>query len=137
VACESPAPYVSSIGGKRNRTGAAKAKQGDYVDHLREVKRKIAHILSRLTGTYDARCYWDQRYRSGEDSGSGSREFNWQFKTDYINSIIKKYSVRSVVDFGCGDGMQIRDLQVREYLELDISPVALAMCRKLYADRPK
>lgn len=101
-----------------------------------EVKRYVRSILRRAAGKFSARRYWDERYRSGEDSGSGSREFNWQFKTDYINSVIERYAIRSITDFGCGDGMQIRDLQVREYLGLDISSVAVKICRKLYSDRP-
>ena len=78
--------------------------------------------------------YWDERYANGGDSGRGSYNEHYEFKTNMINSIIEKYNIKSITDFGCGDGNQISDLKVNDYLGLDISKEAVKLCTDKYVN---
>ena len=89
------------------------------------------------TRIFDAHQYWENRYALGGDSGAGSKGEKYAFKRDFINHIVQQYSIKTIVDFGCGDGSQIAEITVNSYYGLDISPSAVARCRERYADRPE
>lgn len=69
--------------------------------------------------------YWNARYKSGAGAGAGSKGDLYAFKLETVQKLVDKYKVKSVVDYGCGDGHQLADLKVKDYLGLDISPVAI------------
>jgi hypothetical protein len=48
--------------------------------------------------------YWESRYLSGGNSGSGSYSDYASYKARFINEIIKKYNIKTVTELGCGDG---------------------------------
>jgi predicted TPR repeat methyltransferase len=78
--------------------------------------------------------YWDGRYSSGGDSGRGSYNDHFEYKNSIINDLIKKYNIKSITDFGCGDGNQISDIQIEYYNGLDISSSAIELCEKKYCN---
>ena len=51
--------------------------------------------------------YWEERYKHGGNSGSGSYDKDAEFKSMMINEYISKYNIKTICDFGCGDGNQI------------------------------
>lgn len=51
--------------------------------------------------------YWETRYKSGGNSGSGSYGEYAEYKAATINELIAKYDIKTISDFGCGDGNQI------------------------------
>jgi cyclopropane fatty-acyl-phospholipid synthase-like methyltransferase len=51
-----------------------------------------------------------------------------------LNSIVAKYGIQSVIEFGCGDGNQLRLAKYPKYIGFDVSANAIAMCRKLFTD---
>ena len=51
--------------------------------------------------------YWENRYKTGGNSGSGSYNEDAKFKATVINNYIVKYGIKTISDFGCGDGNQI------------------------------
>ena len=68
--------------------------------------------------------YWENRYKKGGDSGLGSYGLYCDYKSDYINRFLEKHkSIKSIVDFGCGDGNQISffNLEGIRYLGIDVS----------------
>lgn len=69
--------------------------------------------------------YWDARYKDGTGVGAGSKGDLYAFKLETVQDLVKKYKVASVVDYGCGDGSQLAELKVKEYLGLDISREAI------------
>ena len=77
--------------------------------------------------------YWDQRYADGGDSGAGSYGKFAQFKARVLNELLREEGLRSVVEFGCGDGNQLKLLHVERYVGVDISPTAIACCRVGFA----
>lgn len=91
------------------------------VDNLRRLKFKSPE-------------YWEKRYQEGGNSGSGSYEHLAKFKADYINELIKKFEIQSVIEFGCGDGNQLSLLQVPGYTGVDVSRSAVEKCRSKFKD---
>ncbi|WP_048031256.1 MULTISPECIES: hypothetical protein [Brevibacillus] len=47
---------------------------------------------------------WEDNYASGGNSGLGSYGVLALFKAEVINEYIKEQQVKSVIEFGCGDG---------------------------------
>lgn len=78
--------------------------------------------------------YWDSRYKRGDGSGAGSYNLFAEFKAEVINDFVKKKQLKSVIEFGCGDGNQLRYFDFESYTGFDISPTVVENCRKLYAD---
>lgn len=78
--------------------------------------------------------YWQKRYKVGGNSGSGSYGRLAQFKADTINEFAETYNVDSFIEFGCGDGNQLKYLNISNYLGLDVSDKAVEMCRKKYQE---
>lgn len=77
--------------------------------------------------------YWEQRYRSGGTSGDGSYGNLALFKAQVINEFVREHDIDSVIEFGCGDGNQLRLAHYPKYVGLDVSPAAVAMCREKFA----
>ncbi len=81
---------------------------------------------------FDPIAYWQWRYRTGGTSGAGSRGRLAAFKAEVVNRLIAANQIASVIDLGCGDGVQMAmigaDGQGPHYLGVDVSPDALAMC---------
>jgi len=80
--------------------------------------------------------YWRARYAAGGHSGVGSYGKFAQFKAGVLNGFFAEMGVQSVIEFGCGDGNQLRLLEVPDYLGVDISPEAIARCRAQFAGVP-
>ncbi len=76
------------------------------------------------------RQYWDTRYKKGGDSGEGSKGIRAQWKADILNNFVRKENIKSVIEFGCGDGLQLLLSDYQEYLGVDISNEALKKCRE-------
>ncbi|MEN1944502.1 class I SAM-dependent methyltransferase [Luteimonas sp. MJ293] len=83
-----------------------------------------------------SRDYWQQRYRRGGDSGIGSGGESARYKAELLNAFVSKFGIRSVVEFGCGDGRQLTLAQYPAYLGLDISHDAIALCTERFAGDP-
>lgn len=71
-------------------------------------------------------AYWDRRWRSGPPC-PGSAGKVARHKAAWLNALIEERAVRSVVDWGCGDGFVAGLLDVTSYTGVDVSPAAI--CR--------
>lgn len=78
----------------------------------------------------DSKTYWEDRYASGRDSGAGSYSHLAQFKASVLNAFVAENDVADVIEFGCGDGAQLRLANYGRYTGVDVSPQAIALCRK-------
>jgi len=99
-------------------------------------KRLYWHLITKRTGAKrfpGSNAYWEQRYASGGDSGPGSYGKLSEFKAVVLNEFVAKHDVRSVIEFGCGDGNQLALAKYPTYFGLDVSEVAVGRCRKLFA----
>ncbi len=80
--------------------------------------------------------YWEQRYVSGGDSGPGSYGKFALFKAEILNGFVAEHEVRSVIEFGCGDGNQLELAAYPVYLGVDVSEAAIARCRERFRADP-
>lgn len=78
--------------------------------------------------------YWEKRYNSGGDSGRGSYDKFAEFKANVINDFVKKSAIKSVIEFGCGDGNQLKYYDFEKYLGLDVSDKVIKICKNTFAD---
>ena len=80
--------------------------------------------------------YWESNYARGLTSGRGSYGALGDAKAAFLNAFVRQHGVRSVVEFGCGDGHQLSMAEYPRYIGLDVSPTAIARCQHLFADDP-
>ena len=92
--------------------------------------RKIIKGYKKLR--FSTTDYWENRYRKGGNSGSGSYGKKATYKASVVNEIIKKYDISFMLEFGCGDGNNLHFFEVDRYLGFDISKSAIEICIKKY-----
>lgn len=81
-------------------------------------------------------AYWQARYAAGGSSGAGSAGDIAEQKAAAVNTLIEAEDIRSVVDWGCGDGKQLDLLALPDaYLGVDIAPAAIARCIERHPGR--
>jgi hypothetical protein len=76
--------------------------------------------------------YWKQRYEMGGNSGAGSYSRLAEFKAEVLNQFVKENDISTVIEFGSGDGNQLKYLTFPGYIGFDISPKAVEDCRSIY-----
>ncbi|MHC4617634.1 MAG: methyltransferase domain-containing protein [Planctomycetota bacterium] len=78
--------------------------------------------------------YWIERYAKGGDSGVGSYNKIAVFKAEILNNFVKEHDINSVIEYGCGDGNQLRFAKYQSYLGFDVSVDALSRCKQIFSD---
>jgi hypothetical protein len=72
--------------------------------------------------------YWEARYALGGTSGAGSYGPLARYKADFLNRFVREHEVRSVIEFGCGDGAQLELARYPRYIGLDVSRTIVRKC---------
>lgn len=89
--------------------------------------------------SFDSNSYWENRYKSGGNSGAGSYNQLASFKADFINKFIKENVPLNgvLLDYGMGDGNQLNlfDLRSYRYIGVDVSPTIVKKCQQKFAKR--
>lgn len=94
------------------------------------VKAYRKYLDSTFSGSAD---YWEKRYAKGGDSGRGSYDHLAQFKAEVLNKFVDENNVQTVIEFGSGDGNQLKLASYPNYIGFDISSTAVEMCQKMFA----
>ena len=107
------------------------------MSNIYEIGQKLAHALGwrrklRISGFSSSRQYWEERYRAGGTSGSGSYGRLAKFKSEILNDFLKSHPVQTVIEFGCGDGNQLLYMNYPEYVGIDVSSDALGRAAKKF-----
>lgn len=79
-----------------------------------------------------SKSYWEQRYVSNKNSGSGSYGRLSEFKADVINDFVANHHIDKVLEFGCGDGNQLSLAKYNSYVGLDVSQKAIDICKSKF-----
>lgn len=87
----------------------------------------------RVIGNFKSSDYWEQRYKAGGSSGSGSYNRLAQFKADFLNQFVTEHKIDSVIEHGSGDGAQLMLSAYPDYTGVDISDTAVERCRAMFA----
>lgn len=85
---------------------------------------------------FDSKKYWNDRYIKGQTSGKGSYNHLAQFKADVINSFIQENKIKSIIDYGVGDGNQLKLFNTENliYTGIDVSRFIISKCREQFKD---
>ncbi|MDM5280312.1 class I SAM-dependent methyltransferase [Paenibacillus silvae] len=89
-----------------------------------------------MNQSFDYIDYWERTYRKGETSGRGSYGVLAEFKAEVVNALIQREGIRRVIEFGCGDGNQLKYMDYGEYLGMDVASASVEHCASMYADDP-
>lgn len=125
-------PHVSGGDGVAE---LASARGRTRTSGLRALVKSIRRRLSRLAFP-GSEAYWEQRYQSGGTSGAGSYGHLAEFKAEFLNDFVAAHGIRSVIEFGCGDGNQLALARYPDYLGFDVSERALELCRERFPGDP-
>jgi SAM-dependent methyltransferase len=102
---------------------------------VRRIGKRVARLVSSIVFP-SSRQYWEARYAGEGTSGKGSYGKLAAFKAEVLNGLVAAEGVRRVVEFGCGDGAQLSLAEYPEYVGLDVSPTAVALCARRFAGDP-
>lgn len=69
----------------------------------------------------DSINFWNSLYSRGLGSGLGSEGVLKDFKINFLNDFIKANNISQVLDFGYGDSVIASQLELKEYVGIDIS----------------
>ena len=94
-----------------------------------KLKRTLWHKIRPFTNSQD---YWINRYNTGGNSGAGSYEHLAEFKAEILNNFVKENNVQSVIEYGCGDGNQLKLADYPSYIGFDVSLKAIAICNSMF-----
>ena len=84
---------------------------------------------------FKSKEYWEERYSTGGNSGQGSYGSSASLKADIINTIIDKYNIQTINDYGHGDGNNISLLKgYKQYTGYDVSKTARYICISKFKD---
>lgn len=97
------------------------------------IGKTVTNVYRRFKRFPGSLNYWERRYKSGGDSGSGSHGRLAAFKADVINSFIKENNIECVIEYGCGDGSQLSLANYPQYIGLDVSHKAIELCKKRFS----
>ena len=82
--------------------------------------------------------YWENRYEAGGHSGEGSYNQLAEFKAEILNRFVCDNQISSVIEYGCGDGNQLRLANYPKYIGFDVSANAISRCLNyFYEDEAK
>lgn len=97
--------------------------------------RQISLLRQRVAFS-DSAHFWEENYAKGWTSGPGSHGALAEGKRQFLNRLVREHDVRSVIEFGCGDGNQLSLAEYPGYIGLDVSRTAVALCQARFADDP-
>ena len=89
----------------------------------------LVHLRSRNSSNY-----WERRYSGGGNSGAGSYNRLAEFKAGFLNTFVDEHQITSVIEYGCGDGAQLKLALYPSYTGIDVSATAVKRCRLLFAE---
>ena len=91
----------------------------------------LIYEYSVLVGSAE---YWEQRYKQGGNSGTGSYNHLAKFKAEVLNQFVKEKQINSIIEWGCGDGNQLSLAEYPSYLCYDVSKTAIEICNQKFQD---
>ncbi len=95
-----------------------------------KTKQKLG-LVKRFTTSEQ---YWIDRYKNGGNSGAGSYNNLAEFKAKVLNPFVANNEIKSVIEYGCGDGNQLVYFTFPKYTGFDVSQNALDLCKARFSE---
>tara|TARA_B110000116_G_scaffold74534_1_gene64671 strand:+ start:686 stop:1324 length:639 start_codon:yes stop_codon:yes gene_type:complete len=96
--------------------------------------KSLVRKIKGLIFSFSSSRYWEKRYLKGGDSGYGSYGYLAEYKAEIINNFINNNSINTVIEFGSGDGNQLKYMNYKNYIGFDVSNYIIRKCRNKYKD---
>jgi len=97
--------------------------------------KSIYHNLtSRLKPFRGSKQYWIERYKSGGNSGAGSYGKLAEFKAEVLNDFVRGNAIETIIEYGCGDGNQLKLSSYPFYIGFDVSLAAISRCQDIFCE---
>ena len=98
---------------------------------------KLSHLpgfsYARRLAFPGSASFWERVYREGGTSGPGSYGRLAEFKAEILNEFVQTRNIRTVIEFGCGDGAQLQRAVYPEYVGVDVASGSIDRCSALFA----
>lgn len=98
----------------------------------------LMYLYSRIISVFrtfpGSEEYWNNRYEAGGNSGGGSYNKMAEFKASIINKFVSDNEIENVIEYGCGDGNQLKLSKYRSYLGFDVSAEAISQCESIFSE---
>ena len=108
-------------------------KSGVKNERLISLDSDIIQVLKNLPDeTFNSKDYWERRYLKGGTSGAGSYNQLAEFKAEILNEFVEKNHINKVIEWGCGDGNQLKLAKYPVYVGFDVSRTAIELCKKIF-----
>ena len=101
-----------------------------YKNNTTLIEQRNTHIDSHYVK--NSREYWEKRYATGGNSGSGSYNYLAKFKAEIINNFVNKHNINTVIEWGSGDCNQLSYANYKNYIGYDVSQTAINICLKKF-----
>jgi len=95
--------------------------------------KKIVKFYRHVFFPGSEKC-WEGIYAAGGNSGEGSYGRLAEFKAEVLNKFVKDNKIKSVIEFGCGDGNQATMFDFPNYTGVDVSKTVIDLCREKFKD---
>ena len=69
--------------------------------------KKWKKFTTKKTPFNNSTEYWKNRYNLGGNSGDGSYGELAQFKAEFLNKFVTDKNIKTIIEFGSGDGNQL------------------------------
>ena len=107
-----------------------------FIKRNPKIEKLILYLIKKFKlrqKVSGSKSYWENRYKKGGTSGSGSYNRLAKYKAEIINSFVKEQKINSIIEFGCGDGNQLSLATYPNYIGLDISATIVKYCNKKFS----
>ena len=96
--------------------------------------QRIKSKFHRMLHGFDSARYWEQRYALGGNSGAGSYNRLADFKARTLNALVQENDIKSIVEWGVGDGNQLKLMRIPSYHGLDVSPSIIESTKSQFTE---
>ena len=88
---------------------------------------------------FNSKIFWNERYINGGTSGAGSYNEYALYKSDILNKFIKNNRIKTIIDYGSGDGNQLKLINTEniKYTGIDTSAFIISKCKEIFKDDMK
>lgn len=100
---------------------------------IKRALRRVKFALKPPPKFDNSADYWEERYRAGGNSGAGSYNRLAESKADFLNEFVATHQIRTVIEFGSGDGAQLELADYPTYVGVDVSPTAIESTRRRFS----
>ncbi len=96
-----------------------------------DLAKKVYNTIRPFPGS---ETFWEKRYAARGNSGIGSYNKFAEFKAETLNTYVDEKNIKSVIEFGCGDGNQLMYANYPQYIGFDVSQTAVEICGEKFAE---